>query len=160
MRNGLIVGPGSAQKWYLDDMRHREDGPAVVLPDGFQQWYQNDELHREDGPAVTYASGAQEWHLRGRLHRDGGPAVTWPDGSQQWYRRGRLYREDGPAIVSSRRQEWHLRLAESQISLADGVLSIDGESVELADPGSKTRISRILKNKNITPVGWLAELVK
>ena len=38
--------------WYLNNKKHREDGPAAEYSNGFKWWYLNGELHREDGPAA------------------------------------------------------------------------------------------------------------
>ena len=48
---------------YLNDMFHREDGPAVEYSDGSKYWYLNGELHKTDGPAVEYANGSKRWFL-------------------------------------------------------------------------------------------------
>ena len=71
--------------WYLNDKRHREDGPAVEYADGSKEWYLNGKLHREDGPACEYADGSKCWFLNGDLHRVDGPAYEWADGSKEWY---------------------------------------------------------------------------
>ena len=111
----------------------------ITSDDGSQHWYRNGELHREDGPAIVYPNGPQHWYRNGKSHREDGPAVIRPDGYQ----------------------EWCLYLNDTQIDLIGGVLMIGGSRpVELADPDSKARIVRILKRRKITPVGWLAELVK
>jgi len=34
--------------WYLNDKRHREDGPAEEWADGTKFWYLNDKPHREE----------------------------------------------------------------------------------------------------------------
>jgi hypothetical protein len=39
---------GGWQSWWINGMRHREDGPAVIKPDGVEYWldynlYQNKE---------------------------------------------------------------------------------------------------------------------
>jgi hypothetical protein len=34
--------------WYLDDKRHREDGPAVEWPSGTKMWYLNDVCYYEE----------------------------------------------------------------------------------------------------------------
>ena len=34
-----------------------------VYPNGTKAWYLNDKRHREDGPAVEYASGDKSWYL-------------------------------------------------------------------------------------------------
>jgi hypothetical protein len=51
--------------WYLNDKRHREDGPAIEDSDGTKSWYLNGKLHREDGPAIEYPNGHKEWWLNG-----------------------------------------------------------------------------------------------
>jgi hypothetical protein len=51
------------QEWYLNDERHREDGPAIIWSDGQQEWWSNDKRHREDGPAVIFPDGTQQWWL-------------------------------------------------------------------------------------------------
>jgi hypothetical protein len=51
--------------WYLNDKRHREDGPAGEYADGSKSWFLNGKWHREDGPAVEYASGSKSWYLNG-----------------------------------------------------------------------------------------------
>ena len=37
-----------------------------VYPSGDKSWWLNDKRHREDGPAIEYAEGDKEWHLNGR----------------------------------------------------------------------------------------------
>jgi hypothetical protein len=139
MKNGLIVDANGIQYWFLNGKVHREDGPAVIGLNGTQSWCRNGKRHREDGPAYIRADGTQHWHLNDNLHREDGPAVIRPDGSKEWY----------------------LHLNDTQIDLIGGVLKIGrSRPVELADPGSKAMIRRILKRRKITPVGWLAELVK
>jgi hypothetical protein len=49
--------------WFLNGLRHREDGPAIEWANGDKDWYLNDELHREDGPAVDWADGNKVWYL-------------------------------------------------------------------------------------------------
>ena len=34
-----------------------------VYDNGNRWWFLNDKRHREDGPAVEYASGARRWYL-------------------------------------------------------------------------------------------------
>ena len=57
------VGKYGQKEWWLNDKRHREDGPAVEWADGDKHWYLNGRRHREDGPAVEYARGAKHWFL-------------------------------------------------------------------------------------------------
>jgi len=79
--------------WWLNDKRHRTDGPARIWADGTQEWYLNNKLHREDGPARIYADGTQEWRLNDKLHREDGPARIWANGTQEWWLNGKEYTE-------------------------------------------------------------------
>jgi hypothetical protein len=54
-------------------------------------WYLNDLLHRVDGPAVEYACGDKLWYLHDELHRVTGPAVEWADGTHAWWLNGIRY---------------------------------------------------------------------
>ena len=56
-----------------------------VSPNGVKEWFLNDVLHREDGPAIDTPDGAKLWYFHGNLHREDGPAVEWPNGTTFWY---------------------------------------------------------------------------
>jgi len=88
--------------WYLNDKRHRTDGPAYIGADGYRVWYLNDKRHRTDGPAYIQANGTQGWYLNGKLHREDGPAVIRTNGGQGWYLNGQVYTE----------QEWQNAVSE------------------------------------------------
>lgn len=51
------VGYGGRQEWWVNDKRHREDGPAITRQSGDQEWWLNGELHRADGPAKSQLTG-------------------------------------------------------------------------------------------------------
>jgi len=51
--------------WYLNNKRHREDGPAIEDANGDKYWYLNGDLHREDGPAIEHANGHKAWYVDG-----------------------------------------------------------------------------------------------
>ena len=51
--------------WYLNCLRHRDDGSAVIYHNGTQVWYLNNKLHREGGPAVIYYNEKKEWYKNG-----------------------------------------------------------------------------------------------
>ncbi len=44
---------------------HREDGPAAIIY-GDKAWYINDILHRIDGPAIEYANGSKFYWIMGK----------------------------------------------------------------------------------------------
>jgi hypothetical protein len=51
--------------YYLNNRRHRKDGPAVDHANGDKIWYINGSYHREDGPAVDYINGDKRWYFNG-----------------------------------------------------------------------------------------------
>ena len=85
MKNGLITCPNGSKEWYLNDQRHREDGPAYEHPDGSKEWWLNGQLHRINGPAVEYSNGSKAWWLKGKRHRVDGPAYERPGGYKEWW---------------------------------------------------------------------------
>ena len=52
-------------EWYLNGLKHREDGPAVEWVSGTKSWWSNGVRHREDGPAYESADGYKSWFLNG-----------------------------------------------------------------------------------------------
>ena len=79
--------------WYLNNERHREDGPAIEWADGDKEWYLNNERHREDGPAFECVSGYKAWYRNGERHREDGPAVEYAHGDSAWYLNGQQLTE-------------------------------------------------------------------
>jgi hypothetical protein len=59
------VYTNGTKAWYLNGLRHREDGPAAEYTNGNKFWYLNGKQHREDGPAVEWISGSKAWFLNG-----------------------------------------------------------------------------------------------
>jgi hypothetical protein len=54
--------------WYLNDLYHRENGPAIDYSDGYKAWFKHGKYHREDGPAVIFSDGTEEYGLNGKLY--------------------------------------------------------------------------------------------
>ena len=81
------------------------DYKVRIYADGTKYWYLNDLLHREDGPAVEYASGRKAWYLNGELTREDGPAVECSDGYREWWLNGERYTEDEHAQATQRVEE-------------------------------------------------------
>ena len=54
--------------YYLNNVLHREDGPAIEYVDGSKIWYKNGKRHREDGPACEYGYGYKAWYLSGKFY--------------------------------------------------------------------------------------------
>jgi len=58
---------------------------------GDKLYYVNNVLHREDGPAVEYPNGTKYWYKNGKLHRENGPAVEWSDAYKEWWLNNKYY---------------------------------------------------------------------
>ena len=80
--------------WFLNGVRHREDGPAVEYVFGTKHWYLNGERHREDGPACEYHNGNKYWYKNGKRHREDGPAIECANGYKEWYLNGGEFTEE------------------------------------------------------------------
>ena len=59
------VHSNGTESWFLNNKRHREDGPAIEWSDGGKCWYLNGKRHREDGPAAECSNGTKYWCLKG-----------------------------------------------------------------------------------------------
>src|ERR1700691_4587553 len=57
----------------------------LEYPNGILVYYVNGLRHREDGPAIIYSDGTLEYYLKGKNHREDGPAIIRKDGSKCWY---------------------------------------------------------------------------
>ena len=64
----IITNYCQNKKYYLNDILHREDGPAVERVNGTKEWYKNGELHREDEPAIEFANGEKLWYLNNKCY--------------------------------------------------------------------------------------------
>jgi len=109
---------------------------------GNKRWYLNNLLHREDGPAVEWASGSKEWHLNGKYHRTDGPAIEWADGYRAWRLNGKRHRSDGPATESvDGTKEWWIKdeqLFKEDFSSLDQIIKM--QALELFTPQEIVRM--------------------
>ena len=122
--------------WFnLEELYHREDGPAVEWNDGAKSWYLNGKRHRIDGPAIEYSNGSKEWFINGLLHREDGPAIEHIDGSKAWYQYGKIHREDGPAVEGvSGTKYWYIngeQLSEQEFNEMITLKRINNKIVEI-----------------------------
>jgi len=124
----------------LDEVLHREDGPAVLLSDGTEEWYFEGRLHRTDGPAKIDSSGKLSWYTHGVLHRDEDlPAVIKPDGSKRWYLNGSCYSiEDGYRQDVTQRRWGHAKGRSSSTFICDrkdgpAIVRSDGTQIWMQD---------------------------
>lgn len=98
MRQGWIVSDDSgAQQHFVDNVLHREDGPAMFDVFGNEYWFRHGVQHREDGPAVQFKDGYQVWYFQGHRHRVDGPAVHVPGypAANEFWQHGVRLNEDG-----------------------------------------------------------------
>jgi len=53
--------------YYLNNQKHRVNGPAGIWKDGHKEWWIHGQLHREDGPAIECRDGTKYWYLHGKM---------------------------------------------------------------------------------------------
>ena len=58
---------------------------------GNKRYYVNNVLHREDGPAKEFVSGSKFWYKHGKFHREDGPAIEFDDSRKQWFLNNTYY---------------------------------------------------------------------
>jgi len=68
---------------------------------GNKYYYLNNVLHREDGPAVEYTTGTKHWYKDGLLHREDGPAIEHYLGYKAWWLKHSKYGENNDFTVES-----------------------------------------------------------
>jgi len=77
--------------YYVNNVVHREDGPAVEFSDGTRYWCKNGLYHRDNGPAIETCHGTKIWYKEGNRHREDGPAIEYSDGNRYWYLNDKEY---------------------------------------------------------------------
>jgi hypothetical protein len=90
-QDGMQIDEWGDKRWYKNNLRHREDGPAYESADGSKWWWVNGKCHREDGPAMECADGDKAWYVNNKLHRLDGPAIEYHDGDKRWFVNGKEY---------------------------------------------------------------------
>ena len=88
MLNGSTIDKFGNEFWWKNDLRHRENGPAIITASGNKYYYIEDVLHRDGGPAIEYiTSGIKKWYKMGLLHREDGPAIetNMEKYNEYWY---------------------------------------------------------------------------
>lgn len=81
-------------RWCIDkDILHRENGPAYEFTNGRGKfWYLNNKRHRDNGPAIEQPS-VSEWFVYGKRHREDGPAIVSKD-FKEWWLNGKFQRNE------------------------------------------------------------------
>ena len=132
----MIIDEDGNKWWYLNDKKHREDGPAVEFVNGSKLWYLNGEQHRVDGPAAVYVDGGRHWYLNGKLHRIDAPAIEWGNGYKTWYLHGKelVHPEE---FVSM--EEWFLHLNNNEEYSYQFINDIEGLIEIIKNPTPKQK---------------------
>ena len=55
MKNGLILNENGTKFWYLNDVLHRVECPAIIRPSGVEYWYLNGVLMSKENHAAAVA---------------------------------------------------------------------------------------------------------
>lgn len=119
----------SIEKWFVDDVLHRVNGPAIIKYDSdgviiYKSYYLNGIRHRTGGPAIINYNNfskiiqSLQWFSNGNRHRTDGPAVinyilgiessetNITLSHEKYYIDGVLHREDGPADIHNTSEKY------------------------------------------------------
>jgi hypothetical protein len=115
MQSVIHINKYGDREWFVNNLRHRTDGPAIERSCGTLEWWIDGQLHREDGPAIIYGDGDQAWYVRGRFHRTNGPALDYRC-LKMWYKNGKFHRGGGPAMAfaDGTREWWYNDFKETR----------------------------------------------
>lgn len=61
---GIEEDPFDEIVFLKGQIKHREDGPAVISPNGIEYWREG-QLHHDGGPSINYFDGMCLYHLHG-----------------------------------------------------------------------------------------------
>ena len=68
MNYNIKIDKCGNKRYYINNVLHREDGPAVEYASGTKHWYKNGKIHREDGPAIEHYLGYKAWWLNNKTY--------------------------------------------------------------------------------------------
>jgi len=57
MKYDIEIDKFRTKRYYLNNVLHRDDGPAIEYTNGHKEWYKNGVHHRDNGPAIEYSNG-------------------------------------------------------------------------------------------------------
>ena len=58
---------------------------VIIQDNGNREYFLNEKRHRVNGPAVEYAGGTKHWYFEGKRHRTDGTAIEEAGGSKYYY---------------------------------------------------------------------------
>lgn len=79
---GISECTDGSKEWFYNDLKYKQTPIIYVNEDKF--WYLNNLLHRLQGPAVEYTNGDKEWWKYGLRHRLNAPAIIRSNGKEFW----------------------------------------------------------------------------
>ena len=94
-----VIEDDGTINYYLGDLHHNPEGPAVIGFAGRHKEYWFKGLrHRIEGPAIEYLDGDYEYWEKGRRHNSQGPAKCI-DGVVEYWIDGRKYANEDEYIM-------------------------------------------------------------
>ena len=80
----------------------------IIEDDGTIHYYLGDLHHNPDGPAVIgFAGRHKEYWFKGLRHRIGRPAIEYLDGDYEYWQKGQRHNLQGPAkCIDGRLEYW------------------------------------------------------
>jgi len=91
--------------YFVNNVLHREDGPAIECTIGYKFWYKNGEYHREDGPAIEYPNGTKGWFLNAKCYGYNDNFTN--ESGTYYYLNNLLHREDRSSCSTC---HWYKRM--------------------------------------------------
>ena len=65
MNYDIVTNRFGDKFYYVNNVLHKDDSPAIEYANGDIHWYKNVFLHREDGPAIERVNGDKHWYKNG-----------------------------------------------------------------------------------------------
>ena len=94
-----IIEDDGTIHYYLGDLHHNPEGPAVIGFTGRHKEYWFKGLrHRIDGPAIEYLDGDYEYWENGQRHNPQGPAKCI-EGVVEYWIDGRKYANEDESVM-------------------------------------------------------------
>lgn len=140
MQPELRVNHG-IKTWWVNDKRHRIDGPAIEFADGYKEYWVNGKQYSKDDWEYDYkprkVARKHAFYMSQRVYEDTNcelhhlfkPAKITHNGTKQWWKHGLLHRIGGPALESDN-DDAYAYYFEGDLHNIDGPARSDGNGHE------------------------------